>query len=357
MSKSDYGLGARLLHYFALNSIKISEMSFMIDQMLHKSDPELARERKHVFVSGLARSGTTALMRLFYETGEFCSLTYRDMPFPLAPFLWKRFIGFSAKEGALSERAHGDGILVDFDSPEALEEVFWRVFCGDQYIFPDRLTPMNAEQSIIDTFRRYIAALLEINNSNRYLSKNNNNIIRLSSIQEAFPNSVIIIPYRDPIQQSLSLYNQHCRFVEIHREDKFSRNYMKWLVHHEFGSDHRYFDVDKTASKKSSDSPDYWLDQWIKVYRYMLKQAQKLGMLILFVEYEELCDNPEIVWKVLARYASLPEDLPPGFVLSKAHTRDGFHANREAINEAYRIHSELRAQFKITLTLTDLCKD
>jgi len=135
MAKSDYGLGARLLHYFALNFRSIAEMSFMTDQMLHKSDPELAKERKHVFISGLARAGTTALMRLFYETGEFCSLTYRDMPFPLAPFLWKGVIGYSAKDGSLSERAHGDGILVDFDSPEALEEVSGGYFAGNNISF------------------------------------------------------------------------------------------------------------------------------------------------------------------------------------------------------------------------------
>jgi len=111
-------------------------MSFILDQMLHKSDPERVREQKHIFIAGLARAGTTALMRLFYETGEFCSLTYRDMPFPLAPLLWKKLMRFSAREQGLRERPHGDGIFVGFDSPEALEEVFWRVFCGEQYILP-----------------------------------------------------------------------------------------------------------------------------------------------------------------------------------------------------------------------------
>jgi len=126
-------------------------------------------------------------------------------------------------------------------------------------ILPDRLTPMTADQGIINVFRKYIAGLLKINNSNRYLSKNNNNILRLSSLKKTFPHAVIIVPYRDPVQQSLSLYQQHCRFIKLHREDKFSRDYMKWLVHHEFGSDHRFFAVDKAASTKSSDKPDYWL--------------------------------------------------------------------------------------------------
>ena len=96
---------------------------------------------------------------------------------------------------------------------------------------------------------------------------------------------------------------------------------------------------------KSSDRPDYWLEQWIKVYRYLLKEAQELDLPILFVEYEELCDDPEVVWKSLANYASLPENLPTGFALSKAHAREGIHTDSEIINEGYRIHSELKVHF------------
>ena len=39
----------------------------------------------HVFVSGLARSGTTALLNALYQSGTFASLSYDDMPFILAP--------------------------------------------------------------------------------------------------------------------------------------------------------------------------------------------------------------------------------------------------------------------------------
>jgi hypothetical protein len=79
---------------------------------------------KHVFIAGLARAGTTILMRRFYASQAFRSLTYRDMPFVLAPTLWRKLAAQSGRNLVTAERAHGDGILVDIDSPESFEEVF-----------------------------------------------------------------------------------------------------------------------------------------------------------------------------------------------------------------------------------------
>jgi len=53
------------------------------------------------------------------------------------------------------ERDNGDGIRIGFDSPEALEEVFWRVFRGD-YIRPDRLVSVRLPDASIVTFRAYV---------------------------------------------------------------------------------------------------------------------------------------------------------------------------------------------------------
>ncbi|MFO7850232.1 MAG: sulfotransferase [Spirochaetia bacterium] len=348
-AKTDYGFGARLLHHFALTSPLVAEMSFQIDQMLYPSSPEEAGEGRHVFVSALARAGTTALMRLFYETGEFRSLTYREMPFPLAPRLWRKISSSSARKGELSERAHEDGILVDFDSPEALEEVFWRVFSGKSYIHPDRLAPMKANPETIEAFRKYITGLLDASGAKRYLSKNNNNILRLSSLLTAFPDALILIPFRDPLQQALSLYRQHTHFLEVHREDSFSRTYMKWLVHHEFGEDHRRFDVDDGEPSYTPDRPDYWLEQWSRVYRYLLRRARGAGERVFFVDYEGLCDEPERVWKSLAHHTGLKEDLPPGFVLRKAPAREAAGFDRGLTEEAYIIHKELKEYFRDTL--------
>lgn len=66
-------------------------------------------EEKHVFISGLARSGTTILLNSIYESDIFASLTYSDMPFVLAPNLWAK-LSPNRRNNNFKERAHGDGI-------------------------------------------------------------------------------------------------------------------------------------------------------------------------------------------------------------------------------------------------------
>ena len=195
-------------------------------------------EGRHVFVTGLARAGTTILMREIYASGEFGSLTYADMPFVLAPNFWHGISAKSRKAGVKAERAHGDGIEVDFHSPEALDEVYWRVFSGGDYILPDRLVPHSPDDEILAGYRDFIRLVLRRTGKTRYLSKNNNNLLRLDSLAKAFPDSVILIPVRDPRDHALSLLNQHNRFLD---SDAFTRDYMGWLGHHEFGATHRPF--------------------------------------------------------------------------------------------------------------------
>src|ERR1700694_2502442 len=113
MSKSDYNAVGKLLHRVALQSKAIAEMSFEMDNAIAKRKDFIFSD-KHIFISGLARSGTTMLMRYFYETGLFRSLTYQDMPFVLMPNLWRQ-ISHKKPAAKYKERAHNDGIIVGFD--------------------------------------------------------------------------------------------------------------------------------------------------------------------------------------------------------------------------------------------------
>ena len=344
---SGYDFAARLLHHFALGSDMVVEMSFAMDRMFQKKATEEIGDERHVFIAGAARAGTTALLRLFYETGAFASLCYRDMPFPLAPHFWSRISGGQERKGELKARAHDDGMLVDFSSPEALEEVFWRIFSGTEYIRPDRLLPMEAGDETLRDFKNYVYGLLHLRRSSRYLSKNNNNILRLGSIRKAFPNALILAPYREPTNQALSLHRQHMRFIDIHKKDPFAKSYMKWLVHHEFGSDHRFFDVQEAPFRYCPEEPAYWLDQWTRLYRFLLDKSKERGLGILFVEYETLCDNSEALWKALARHAGLHLDFPQGFALKKAKPYGGIETEKDTLEQAYAIFAELKHQFEI----------
>ncbi len=319
---ADYGILDRLLHRLALQVTPLAELSFDLDQKLSGPVSEPAEHGRHVFVSGLARAGTTILMRRIYASGEFCSLTYRNMPFVLAPNGWGRLIAGSRRKGDPTERAHGDRILVDIDSPESLDEVFWRIFDGQSYIGKDCLVPHEPDDEIVGKFAAYIAAILKADaqGRTRYLSKNNNNILRLGRLHRAFPRAVILIPFREPVAHAGSLLRQHRNFVAQQRTDPFVRSYMTWLGHHEFGLDHRPFRFDGAAWDRSAmgnpDSLPYWLNLWCQVYGWLETTAPKNAR---FVCYEDLCADPG-VWRRLAEICGLPQndESDEPFIVSKA---------------------------------------
>ena len=292
--ESDYGAASRLLHHISLGSPFVGEALFDIEKSLYLSKSPKVTDGHHVFVCGLARAGTTVLMRRLYESNQFVSLTYRDMPFVLSPNLWGSLNRFSRKSKDLEERAHGDGLLVDFDSPEALEEVFWKSKCGSDYILDNSLIPMTADEETIEDFRNFVSLILKDHGAHRYLSKNNNNIVRLTSLTKAFPQATVLVPFRRPEQQAYSLMGQHKRFCKLHSADQFSKKYMTWLVHHEFGTDHRPFVfVEKAQFRFDPDDLNYWLELWLHTYSYCV---ENLSDQVCLVCYETLCEDNERVW-------------------------------------------------------------
>jgi hypothetical protein len=300
---ADYGVLDKVLHRIALQATPVAEMSFDMDQRMVKTDPAAIVGLPHVFVSGLARAGTTALLRRLHASGQFRSLTYRDMPFVLAPNLWRRLSGGSRSNMQRSERAHGDGIMVDADSPEGLDEVFWRVHCGDEYLHRDHLEPHEPDEETLQKFVGFVNAVLEAQDepksASRYLSKNNNNIIRLESLAAAFPRAVLLVPFRRPLDHSASLMRQHERFVTMQREEPFVAAYMNWLGHHEFGAGHRPFRL--SAEPGPTTTPEagglaYWLTRWCEAYEWVERTAPPSAV---FVCYEDLCADPA-VWERIA---------------------------------------------------------
>lgn len=321
MAYRDYGLAARLLHCLALGAPLITEASFDLELQVHGASATDCSKYKHVFVTGLARAGSTILMRRLHETGAFCSLTYRDMPFVLSPNLWRSLSNWGGSANRVArERAHGDGILIDLDSPEAFDEVFWRTFCGSAYIHPDRLSPMFADADIIEKYRRYVDLILKGVAERRYLSKNNNNFLRFEAISDAFTNAIILVPFRNPVQQAMSLLEQHRYFLRRHESDPFSRRYMTWLVHHEFGLDHRPFVFEDQAARDGAcpylDDNDlnYWLWLWVSVYSHIADNMPERGVLVC---YERLCRETDNVWTRIGERIDLPSNpQSPQFSLS-----------------------------------------
>lgn len=339
--ESDYSTASKILHHISLGAPFVGDALFDMEKSIYSSkSPEITNEN-HVFVCGLARAGTTVLMRRLYESGQFVSLTYRDMPFVLALNLWRKLNRLSSRHMETRERAHGDGVMVDYDSPEALEEVFWRSKCGSDYILEDCLIPMTAPDETINDFRSYVSLILTETDRSRYLSKNNNNILRLRSITETFPGATILIPFRQPEQQAYSLMKQHQRFVSLHSKDHFSQKYMTWLVHHEFGSDHRPFRFDE--QKPDHGDPEhlnYWLEVWLHVYSFITDNMPDHAHLVC---YETLCEDSERVWGELAELVQLSNHVGRLQFSGSYHQLD-YSFDDVLLNRAKRLYENLRQQ-------------
>ena len=333
---SAYGPLDRLLHRMVLGAPILPELMHDLERAAFlKPDPTLA-DKPHVFVTGLARAGTTVLLRELGRTDAFGTLTYMDMPFVLAPNLWARLGGAKAA-GEPQERAHGDGIAVNAESPEAFDEVFWRVHDGSAYIRKDRLLPHKPDQDVIDGFTDLMALVLRCRGKNRYLSKNNNNILRLDSLATAYQNAQFLVAFRDPLQHANSLLRQHQRFLVT---DAFTADYMTWLGHHEFGRTHRPFAFDGLP-EGDAETLDYWLQVWLKVYGRI---AELSAPNLIMVDPEQLAVSQSARDKLAARLMLQHFDLTE---MRAIPHRDVPSHSAELAAKAYAIHASLREKVNL----------
>ena len=280
-------------------------------------------------------------MKSLHGSGAFSSLTYRDMPFVLAPNLWSKIHGSPTAHAQAEERAHGDGILIDIDSPEALEEVFWRVQLQGGYIHEDGLACVPVPDSVIENFRHYISLILLKYGKDRYLSKNNNNILRFPALLDAFPKAKIIVPFRHPQPHAVSLSRLHQSFIGQHQQDPFLRKYMKWLVHHEFGLLHKPFIwANYKTEHHNQNVLEYWLAQWFCVYQHVLELKNKFGAQILLFDYDRFCDDPDNYFDKLASAIGIPNQNKE-IIRKNPPVKDEF-TDKELLSKALECHQGLK---------------
>jgi hypothetical protein len=317
-------------------------MSFDIERSLYLRTAPKPEGTAPVFVTGLARAGTTILMRTLHESGAFAALTYRDLPFPLAANTWAQLISRSHRHVAAQERGHGDGIVHDLDSPQAIEEVFWLAHEGRRYRSEAGLAPFPPQPETIAAFRDHVALTMRRHGQPRYLSKNNNNLLRLPALVEAFADAVLLHPFRDPIQQAASLREQHRRACDLARTDPYRADFMRWLGHHEFGADRRPFLLPGAPAAPDDDPAtiDHWLRVWIAAYRALLRQPDAVRTRQVFVDYDALCRDVDGQAAMLT--ARLRLDRPFSQAgLRAAPIRLVPDADPLLAAEAYCIHAEL----------------
>lgn len=267
----NYSLIQKFLHDLLLSNNFLKKSFFEIEKLIfNKKINYKLKEEKHVFITGLPRSGTTAILNYLYNSSSFCSLTYKNMPFVMAPNL--SFILIKKSNFKKQERMHKDGLYFDLDTPESFDEVFFSTFNEDE---------------IKNELLNYINLILIKKDSKRYLSKNNLNYKKIDLIQSLFPKSIFLIPFRNPIQHANSLLNQHKNFCLIQKNNKFVKRYMKYLGHNEFGLNHKSWN--KPSLFKEYNNINYWLEQWYKFYDHLFKKFNN-NKNCIFIAYENLDD-------------------------------------------------------------------
>ena len=320
---NNYSWLQQKLHQFALSSQFMRETTFDVENFVISMNKT---NENHVFVAGLARSGTTILLNALYESNKFSSLSYQDMPFVLAPNLWSK-LSLTKKDIDLIQRAHGDGIKVSAVSPEAFEEVFWMTF--------DK-----GNKNIKEDFKNYVELINHRYQKKRYLSKNNQNIRRLGLISNTFPDSIILVPFRNPIQQSYSLLSQHQRFIAVSKNDEFISNYMRWIGHSEFGPN--YIPIhNKNLHFKNDIDINHWLEQWFLTYnncRELLKDKRN----IYFVCYEHLCFSKNY-WADILKLLSIKEKYD--FKFKESYKKISIEVDYGMRKKALSLYSKL-SRFK-----------
>lgn len=254
-----------------------------------------------IYICGLARSGSTILLEMLASLPNVATHRYSDFPFLFTPYIWNTLLKINpARDKTLRERAHGDNILVNADSPEAMEEVLWQARVPDVF------------------YQDHIRKLLRVRGATRYVCKNNYNITRMEHLLRLFPDARFIIPVREPVAHVESLMRQHARFCEAGARDPRVVRHMDYVGHREFGLGRRAIDVGDTArlveintAWEKGEEVRGWALYWNMVYHYIagrLEQNPALKAQTLIVHYEALCQQPHETLRAIAAHIGVAEN-------------------------------------------------
>ena len=288
----DYSSLDKFLHYLFVGNGAMAKLQFQCECLLHRKSVESA-PRQHIYVSGLARSGSTSLMQYLGQLPDFVSLSYRNMPLIFMPRTGPRLISQRDEE---KERSHKDGMKHSLSTYEALEEPFWLHWAGTDFVRIDHLAAHDITEEVHAKYRKY-RTLVACDKT--YLSKNNNHLLRAKSLHRMDAANGLrtrtIIPFREPYAQAKSLLEQHNTLSALQTENDFALDYMDFLVHHEFGLHVKTLCVggplEAPELQADPSTVEYWVDVWYRFYWAVLEKHREEADFCFFC-YETYLENP-----------------------------------------------------------------
>lgn len=274
-----------------------------------------------IYVSGLARSGSTILLEVLARHADTVTHRYRDYPLIFTPWWWNRYLDrLPAGRGAApAERSHGDGIMVTPESPEAFEEVLWMAFFPDLHdpAVPFVLDGGTDHPAFASFYRDHLRKLLSLRQGRRYLSKGNYNVTRLDYLLRLFPDARFVVPVRDPVWHIASLMKQHRLFCEGVARHPRALDHLRRVGHFEFGPDRRPINIGDKA--RTAEIQTLWRDgaevagwarYWADIHSFLadrLAANPALRAATHIVRFEDLCRAPREILGGMLAHCGLPD--------------------------------------------------
>ncbi|HEV8392040.1 MAG TPA: sulfotransferase [Dongiaceae bacterium] len=272
-----------------------------------------------IYVTGLARSGTTILLEALARHPDVATHRYRDFPMLFTPYLWNRWLDLVPRKPELpAERSHGDGIAVTSESPEAFEESLWMAFfAGRHDAFASAVLDRATRHPEFERFYRdHIRKLLAVRGGRRYVAKGNYNVTRIAYLAKLFPDARFVVPVRDPVWHVASLMKQHRLFLDGQRGNPMAVRHLRRVGHFEFGEDRRPINIADDAATaeiaalwEAGEDVRGWARYWSHLHRYLadlLDGDASLRPSVRIVRYEDLCSAPRAIMTELLSHCGLP---------------------------------------------------
>ena len=257
-----------------------------------------------IYITGLARSGTTILLEKLASHPALVSYRYKDFPLVHIPVWWEQFLDRASSGNVKSvERAHKDRIKITPDSPEAMEEIIWMSFFNDIHDTStiNILDKNTINNDFVEFYKDNIKKILFSRKGKRYVAKGNYNISRIEYINSIFPDVKFIVAIRNPVDHIASLIKQHTLFCNLEHDNKKILSYMQTLGHFEFGLYRRpinFGNAEVTSQIQNhlnnEENVIGLAKYWSQVYSYVadLLEKEKLNIDILLVDYDSFCKKP-----------------------------------------------------------------
>ncbi|MBL4659311.1 MAG: sulfotransferase [Alcanivoracaceae bacterium] len=288
-----------------------------LESWLLKTELQDIKVNAPVYITSLARSGTTIITEILSKHDNVCSHTYGDFPAVFTPY-WNNWLRQRQPflSGKKFERAHQDRIMINNDSADAFEEVIWMYFHPQlhQPKIANEL-PIENDPSFVEYYIKHIKKHLLIKNKSRYIAKANYNISRIKEILKIFPDAKFIIPIRHPVNHIASLMKQHEIYKKAAQNNNKIDSQLAASGHFEFGHLRQVINMGNSQYTKKvlnlwekNLEIKGWAHYWQGLFEAVIKlkrQSKQLNNAIKFIKYEDLCHHSKETIEDILQYCHL----------------------------------------------------